>query len=179
MVKMKKNILIVRSVSFQQLDKNLTEIVKRFPAADFQFHLLTHGHGLPQAETYTVLTELIDYQSRQNFSFFHVPEGLKKNRANMGAPYEAIIVPMTNKTGVGFLNVLVMTLRIPTHTIYICNLVSEIQEITKRAILKQMVRSFFFSIWAGVLVLPLAVMILPFICLFLGLRRARGRHIKG
>lgn len=168
---MKKTILIIRSVSFQQLDKNLTEIVKRFPTTEYEYHLLTHGHGLAQAETYTVLTEAIDYDSRQNFSYFHIPPPLKHKNRHTTPPYEAIIVPVTNKTGVGFLNVLTMVLRIPSHTIYICNLVSEIQEISRGAIHRQLFGALGFSFLAGILAIPFSLVTLPAILCYLSLHR--------
>ncbi len=168
---MKKKVLIVRSVSFQQLDQNMTEIVNRFPVQDYSIHLLTHGHGMEQARTYTAVSEILDYESRKNFSFFHLPGRLKKKDINYSGPYEAIIVPVTNKTGTGFLNVLAMAGRIRSHSIYICNLISEMREISRKEILGQMIKSFFFSFLAVLMAVPLAVTALPVVLVSLGKQR--------
>lgn len=154
---MTKQALIIRSVSFQQLDRNLVAIGKRFGSRGdgFRLHLLTHSHGTGRARSYSDIEEIIDYGSLKNFSFFHVPAVLKRER------YDAVIVPVTNKSGVGFLNVLAMTLRIKCTRIYICNLTSDIWEITRGNIRFKAVRAFFLSILAALLALPGMVLAVP------------------
>ncbi|MCP5049377.1 MAG: hypothetical protein GY940_19560 [bacterium] len=179
---MKKRVLIIRSVSFQQLDKNLNAIVKRFPADEFQFHLLTHSHGIERARTYSALSEIVDYESRKNFTPFHVPRRLRKNVKNQTdhqnkSSYEAIIVPVTNQTGTGFLNVLAMTLRIPARSIYICNMVSDIREISRKKVLAQVAKSSLFSCLAALITLPVAVLGLPLLLFSLG-KRKEGKRLR-
>jgi hypothetical protein len=166
-----KNILIIRSVSFQQLDQNLAALVKSFPPAEHEFHLLTHGHGMERARTYDALSVIIDYQSRKNFSVFHIPPSLSKRTLKKGESYEAIIVPVTNKTGLGFLNVLAMTLRIPSKTIYICNMVSELLGTPRIGIVIQVMKASFFSLLSGVMALVTGVVMLPFLLIRLMFRK--------
>jgi hypothetical protein len=166
--RMKKKVLIIRSVSFQQLDKNLEKIEKQFPVSrgEWECHLLTHDHGTRRAASYKAISQIIAYGSRRNFTFFHLPPGLRKTRKDNSRRsrkpgYEAVVVPVTNKTGAGFLNVLAMTLRIPSASIYICNLTSDIWKVSRRKIVFQVVKSSWFSLLSVVLVLPLMIFILP------------------
>lgn len=161
---MKKKVLIIRSVSFQQLDKNLEKIEKQFPVfgGEWECHLLTHDHGTRRAASYKAISQIIAYGSRRNFTFFHLPLRLRKSRKN----YEAVVVPVTNKTGAGFLNVLAMTLRIPSASIYICNLTSDIWKVPRKKIVFQVVKSSLFSLLSVVLVLPLVVFFLPVLGFF-------------
>jgi len=165
---MKKTILIIRSVSFQQLDKNLTAIARQFPTTHYRFQLLTHSHGIDRARSYTAISDLIDYDSPGNFSFFHLPRSLKRKEMKARKQsYEAIIVPVTNITGTGFLNVLALTLRIRTKKIFICNLVSDIRETSKVAILRQILTAGISSLLAAVATVPLAVIALPYLLISL------------
>ena len=164
---MKKKILIIRSVSFQQLDKNLNALVKEFPAHQYELHLLTHGHGMERAKTYKALSKIIDYSSRKNFTFFHLPTLLHKK-------YDAIIIPVTNTTGTGFLNVQALALRIPARKIYICNMVSRIWEISQSRILMDMFKGFVFTVFSLALTLPAALILVPPLLLGLLFRKVKG-----
>jgi hypothetical protein len=155
------------------LDKNLEKIEKQFPVSrgEWECHLLTHGHGTQRALSYKAISQIIAYGSRSNFTFFHLPPGLRKTGKDNGdrnrkPGYEAIIVPVTNKTGAGFLNVLAMTLRIPSGSIYICNLTSEMWKVSRRKIVFQVIKSSLFSLLSIVLALPLVVFILPVLGFF-------------
>lgn len=158
---MKKNVLIIRSVSFQQLDKNIIRIKEAEAFAgpdsiDWAFYLLTHSHGTNRARKYETLSGIFDYRSRKNFSFFHIPKKLAKEK------FHAVIVPVTNKTGAGFLNVFLMTLRLKTKKIYCCNLVSDIWEIPRLKIIFQLFRSMLFSLVSLVLTF-ISLLLLPFL----------------
>jgi hypothetical protein len=146
-------------VSFQQLDKNMIRVKEMFPGAEFC--LLTHSHGVNRAGKYEMLSDVFDYRNRENFSFFFIPRELKGER------FDAVVVPVTNKTGAGFLNVFLLALRLKglrPGTIYCCNLVSDIWPIPGRKIIFQAGRSFFFS--AAALVLGfVSILILPFLLL--------------
>ena len=176
---MKKKILVIRSVSFQQLDKNLAAIETQFPISEgeYEIHLLTHAHGIPHAQSYTAVSHIIDYGSRGNFSFFHLPRCLKRSKSTLPTGYEAIVVPVTNMSGAGFLNVLLMSLRIPAASIYICNLVSEMWKVPRRQILFRAFKSLFYSLLAAASVLPLLIffiVIFPFFLLFRGTGKKKG-----
>ncbi|MCX6582974.1 MAG: hypothetical protein NT166_22585 [Candidatus Aminicenantes bacterium] len=155
---MEKKILIIRSVSFQQLDKNLIRIKETFPEPDTMFYLLTHSHGIERAQKYRLLSEIIDYQSRKDFSFFRLPKRLKKEK------FYAVIVPVTNKTGAGFLNVFAMALRIKTEKIYRCTTGSDIRQTPRKEIVSRLLKATFFSAIAFILTLGALVM-LPFLIL--------------
>ena len=155
---MKKKLLVIRSVSFQQLDKNLEAIETNFPVSNgsWEFHLLTHAHGVQRAKSYQAISRIIDYGSRKNFTVFHLPQCLKKKKE----VYDGVMVPVTNKTAVGFLNVLVMALRIPSASIYICNLTSRIWKISRKKILLQALKSCIFSFLSLVFIIPFLVIFL-------------------
>lgn len=149
-----KRVLIIRSVSFQQLDKNLAAVRNYFP--DAELHLLTHSHGLKRAETYEELSRIIDYGSRKNFSARHMPSSILK-----GQKYDAVVVPATNKTGTGFLNVLGAALKTGAEKIYMCNLVSEIWEVKRRTIISRRWWSVVLSVVSAILTVPLFLLMLP------------------
>jgi hypothetical protein len=140
------------------LDKNLIRIEETFPAADTTFHLLTHSHGIERAGKYEIFSEIIDYQSRKDFSFFHLPKRLKKEK------FHAVIVPVTNKTGAGFLNVFAMALRIKAEKIYRCNPASEIRQVHRKKIITRLLKATFFSALAFILTLS-SLITLPFLIL--------------
>ncbi len=158
--KHEKKILIIRSVSFQQLDKNIVRIKEAFPdSMDGAFYLLTHSHGLNRARKYETLAGIIDYQGRKNFSLFHIPKKLAKEK------FHAVIVPVTNRTGAGFLNVFLMALRLKTQKIYCCNLVSDLWEIPRKKIILHLLRASLFSlvssIFSFIFILFLPLLIVP------------------
>lgn len=164
---MGKKILIIRSVSFQQLDKNLGPLKEMFAAPDTIFYLLTHAHGIERAGQYGLFTEIIDYETRKNFSFFHMPRRLKEEI------FEAVIVPVTNKSGAGFLNVFLAVLRMKTKSIYGCTPASDIWVISRPQIFSRLLKATFFSAIAFVFTLG-SLLILPFMILyFLYLRKCR------
>lgn len=155
---MEKKILIIRSVSFQQLDKNLDRIKETFPEPDTIFYLLTHSHGIERAGKYRLLSEIIDYQSRKDFSFFHLPKRLKKEK------FHAVVVPVTNKSGAGFLNVFAMALRIKAEKIYRCTPGSDIRRTPRKEIFYRLFKATFYSALAFILTLG-SLLILPFLIL--------------
>lgn len=165
----KKQALIIRSVSFQQLDSNIKAIVQEF--SGYEFHILTHSHGVHASKNYESVSNVIDYSSRKNFSVFHLPHGLPPDKSGR---YDAVIVPVTNKTGAGFLNVLLLALRIPTKQIYICNLVSDIRKISKGYIIRWLIRSCLFRFVAAILSIPLFLVFIPGFLIFLLINRKRG-----
>jgi hypothetical protein len=77
------------------------------------------------------------------------------------------VVPVTNKTGAGFLNVFLLALRLKgsgAGKIYCCNLVSDIWPVPGGKIVFQSLRSLFFS--AAALVLGfVSILILPVLLL--------------
>jgi len=170
---MKNKILVIRSVSFQQLDKNIKEIVKQFPG--HEIHLLTHSHGITGAKSYTSIANIIDYGSRKNFSMFHIPTELKNFKKESNDLYEAVVVPVTNLSGAGFLNVFLMSLRIPSRSIWGCNLVSKLWKIQAKTIALKAFKAIFSLIISAVLTIPFLILFLPVLFVFhLGSRFSRS-----
>lgn len=167
----KKKLLVIRSVSFQQLDKNILRILERFPVSEYDYSLLTHTHGTNRARKYEMVTEILDYGSRGNFSFFHIPSALKGKR------FDTVVVPVTNITGTGFLNVLSMTLRLKTGNVSICNLVSEFRPVSRIKILSGWAAAFLYTLAAG-LGTVLLIALLPLI-LLVGMLRSSGEKKAG
>lgn len=168
---MEKKILIIRSVSFQQLDKNLIQVKETFLAADTTFYLLTHSHGIERAGKYGMFSEIIDYQSRKDFSFFHLPQRLKKEK------FHAVIVPVTNKTGAGFLNVFAMALRIKAEKVYCCTPASDIRQAPRKEIISKLLKATFFSALAFIFTM-VSLVILPFLILYALLLRKSPRDTQ-
>jgi hypothetical protein len=153
---MMKEILIIRSVSFQQLDKNLPVIKERY--RDYKISVLTHEHGALLAQKYRDVDTVYIYPFREGF--------LYKNKANAinDKNFAAVIVPVANITGAGFFNVLKFSLSIKTEQRVICNVISAMNEIKPAAIRLTGIRNGIISALSmtltGVMALPL-VLFLP------------------
>lgn len=144
-------VLIIRSSSFQQLDKNMPEIVRRFP--DCRISLLTHEHGVQPARKYRELDHIYVYPHTASFH--------PRRRAPelSGKAFDAVIVLVANLSGSGFLNVLRFTLTIRAKRHYLCNLVSDIQEVTSASIRLKHALNMCYKALAGcatVIMMPLA-----------------------
>lgn len=113
-----KKLLIIRSVSFQQLDTNLKTIKEEFPK--HEIHLLTHEHGEKLAKKYKDIKKIWIYPYKQGFGYNKRCKELKKER------FDDLIVPCTNLSGTGFMNVFLFSLTIPAKR-YWCNMISEIK----------------------------------------------------
>lgn len=121
-----RRLLIIRSASFQQLDKNLASIRARFPA--HEIHLLTHEHGRRLAEKYAVVDRVLIYPKEGPFSAVGGSTGLTQGN------YEDLVVLVSNLSGAGFTNVFEFAAALPGDHIHQCNLVGEIREIPRDAI---------------------------------------------
>ncbi|HUC91995.1 MAG TPA: hypothetical protein VMS09_08200 [Paenibacillus sp.] len=128
-----REVLIVRSVSFQQLDKNLPAIKSRFP--DCRLSILTHEHGVKLAEKYADIHQVYAYPVKGGFSCFRQAKGLR------GKSFDAVVIPVGNLTGLGFFNVLMFTLRISAPQRWVCNLVSDIRQIRTGTILRMGIKN--------------------------------------
>ena len=148
-----KEILIIRSVSFQQLDKILPTIKERFP--DHKISVLTHEHGAPLARKYKDVETVYIYPYRGGFQY--------KDKANeiSGKIFDAVIIPVANITGAGFFNVLKFSLSIKTGRRMICNVTSEMKEVKPAAIRLIGVRNGIFSalsmVLTGLIAVPLVI----------------------
>jgi hypothetical protein len=117
-----KKLLIIRSASFQQLDKNFAQILDAFPG--HEIHMLTHEHGARLARKYSSLEKVLIYPHQGAFSAVSKPTGVE------GESYDEILVPVANMTGCGFTNVFQFAAGLPSSSIHMCNLVGEISTVT-------------------------------------------------
>lgn len=159
-----QEVLIIRSASFQQLDKNLPEIVRRFPGC--RISLLTHEHGVQPASKYRELDRIYVYPHTASFH----PRGRAPELS--GKTFDAVIVPVANLSGSGFLNVLRFALTIRSKRYYVCNLVSEIREASPASIRVKHALNLFYAVLAGCASAAAA----PFAALYL---LARWRSLTG
>lgn len=152
-----KNILIIRSVSFQQLDLNLPAIKEKYD--DCKISLLTHEHGVKLAEKYSDIDKIYVYSYKDGFNISNkVNELSNKN-------FDVVVVPVTNINGGGFFNVLKFSKSINTKERVMCNVISEISSFTMRNIYSLEIKSFlmkFISILATAIISPIVLMILLF-----------------
>jgi ADP-heptose:LPS heptosyltransferase len=148
-----KRLLIIRSASFQQLDQNLPEILKAFPG--YSIHMLTHAHGLEAASKYSSIDKIYTYPYKDSFSRKRKPPEEMKSRS-----FDVVIVPVSNRTGAGFLNVQLFSLTIKAKKRYLCNMISEFKEILPGFLIAKYVQNKLFSILALMLTFLISIPIL-------------------
>lgn len=156
-----KELLIIRSVSFQQLDLNLPEIMKRFPG--YRISILTHEHGVELAKKYKEISHIYVYPYTESFHKKHKVPALKNK------VFDAVIIPVTNITGVGFLNVLAYGLNIRSREYYMCNVVSDISQVSIGMIHSKRAHGALYQGISWAVTLLLSVVMIPVVCI--GLKR--------
>lgn len=117
-----KKVLIIRSVSFQQLDLNMPAIKEKYSPCSIS--LLTHEHGVKLAEKYSDIEKIFTYPYKEGFNIKNKVSSLENEE------FDAVIVPVTNITGSGFFNVLKFSKSIKCKERTMCNVVSEINPFT-------------------------------------------------
>jgi hypothetical protein len=132
-----KKLLIIRSASMQQLDKNLTEIKQKYPS--YEIHMLTHEHSIKLVEKYESIKKIYIYPYKEGFSIKRKVLELKNER------FDIILIPVTNISGAGFFNVLHFSLGLKATKRIICNLVSDMWEVKRRQIYWMKVKSILMS----------------------------------
>lgn len=152
-----KELLIIRSVSFQQLDMNLKEILSTYP--EYKVTLLTHEHGVKLAEKYKEIDEIVVYPYKNSFSYFRPVHELE------GRLMDVVIIPVTNMTGAGFSNVLWFSLTIKARQRVICNLVSQLKGVSGLDIVFLGVKNTLYSVLAGLLSGIVGLISLPYLLL--------------
>lgn len=149
------DVLIIRSVSFQQLDLNL-------PALRTVYHgqrlvLLTHAHGVKLAETYRDIAEVVVYPSDGPFTKAKVPEALKDR------VFDSVVVPVTNSSGAGFFNVLELAFSFNTKEVRQCNVRSEINLVEPKDVKQRRMSHALFSLLAGMAGVLAGIVALPYL----------------
>lgn len=159
-----KNVLIIRSASFQQLDNNFPKLIKTFPK--HKFHMLTHEHGVKLAEKYEKIDQLFVYPYKKSFSIWRRVPALSREK------FDIVIIPVSNLTGRGFLNVVLFSFAINASQRYLCNMVSELKTVKISFLIIKCLERIIISLFSILMILPL---ILPIFCFLL----VRLIQIKG
>lgn len=150
-----KKILIIRSVSFQQLDLNLPEIIKKY--GECEISLLTHEHGVKLAKKYANIDNIYVYPYKGGFSYKNKVKELNDKE------FDIVIVPVTNIDGGGFFNVLKFSKSIKSVKKVMCNVVSEFTEFTMADLYIKQIKNYlyrFISILASIIISPVILIIL-------------------
>jgi len=150
-----KNILIIRSVSFQQLDLNLPAIKEKY--GECKISLLTHEHGVKLAEKYSDIEKIYVYPYKDGFNIVNAVNEL----SNIN--FDVVVVPVTNINGGGFFNVLKFSKSINAKERAICNVISDISSFTMGDIYLLEIRSFLMkviSILATAIISPIVLIAL-------------------
>lgn len=149
-----KELLIIRSVSFQQLDLNLPAIIRKFP--NYNISILTHEHGVNLAKKYNNIKKIYVYKYKESFSFKRKAKNLNNKT------FDILIIPVTNMTGTGFGNVFSFALTIKANKKYMCNLVSNITYITNLKIVSDIITNFIYKILSLILAILSGILLLPY-----------------
>lgn len=152
-----KNILIIRSVSFQQLDLNLPAIKEKYGVC--KISLLTHEHGVKLAEKYSDVEKIYVYAYKNGFNIANKANELSNKN------FDVIVVPVTNINGGGFFNVLKFSKSINAKERVICNVISDISSFTMGDIYLLEIKSFlmkFIAVLGTVIISPIVFIILMF-----------------
>lgn len=136
-----KNILVIRCTNLQHLDKVFSKLRAEFP--DAKTALLTHRHGALQAADYT--ETVIVYPYTENYGF------LRRLKPLNDMNFDAIVVPVGNVSGSGFLNVFLFTLTIKAASRFMCNLPLELKSLSRLKIIGLMLRNSLYTLASGVL----------------------------
>lgn len=158
-----KRILIIRSVSFQQLDLNLPAIKEKYK--EYSISLLTHEHGVKLAEKYSDIDNIYVYPYKEGFKVENKVIELENEQ------FDAVIVPVTNITGGGFFNVLKFSKAINCKERVMCNVISELKSFTMGDLYYLQLKNFFMnlvSILGAIIISPILL-----ICLLYRLRRIK------
>ncbi|WP_222622739.1 hypothetical protein [Paenibacillus sp. PAMC21692] len=151
-----KKALIIRSASFQQLDRNLQDIQKALP--DYSFHMLTHEHGVKLAEKYASIEHIYVYPHKNSFHILNRTPELR------GKTFDMIIIPVTNISGAGFMNVFLFSLSIKASNRYQCNMLSEMKRKNSLSILAMLLLSTVFKLFSilftTILTIPVVLLLL-------------------
>ncbi|PKM82364.1 MAG: hypothetical protein CVU89_05010 [Firmicutes bacterium HGW-Firmicutes-14] len=154
-----QEVLIIRSVSFQQLDKNIKAIREKY--RNCRISLLTHEHGVKLAEKYKNIYRVYVYPYQGSFSYGKPVKELE-NR-----DFDTVIIPVTNISGAGFSNVCLFALTIKAKKYVICNMVSDLREISRAGVFAVVAKNAVISVLASLFTVLIGVVVLPILPLLL------------
>ncbi|URZ00931.1 hypothetical protein [Clostridium felsineum] len=148
-----KKLLIVRSASFQQLDLNLKAIEEKYKG--YEISMLTHEHGVKLAEKYNDIKNIYVYRYKESFKKGNSVKEIENIK------FDVIIVPVTNISGAGFFNVFKYALSINGDKIVMCNVVSELKDVSVSSLYVMRISNFIFRIVAFLITGVLGVILTP------------------
>ena len=155
---MKNKILLIRSVSMQQLDKNLPDIYKSFP--DHELYILTHSHNIKNCKKYKGIRSILDYKKKGSFNPFYIDKDLINEK------FDTVIFFVSNIEGHGFLNVSLLAQRLTSRSVLRCNLNSKIKRITKIQTFLALLKTSLIFPLSAILSIPLIPINLFFLILY-------------
>ncbi len=138
--------LVIRAVNFQMLESAIDFIKRKF-GEKFEIYLLTHPHSLERAESMGIFKKVYSYERKGNFSVFFIHEILKRKK------FDFIFIPLSNKRGYGFLNVLLFSLRLKAKHRFLVLPDGNIHKIGRWKILFLIVKNFFYG-FISILITP-------------------------
>lgn len=150
-----QNVLIIRSVSFQQIDLNLKAICEKYK--DSKINMLTHEHGVKLAEKYSVINDIYVYPYKSGF------ESRNRVKELQNSKFDVVIVPVTNLSGVGFFNVLKYALTVKADKIVMCNVISDLKEINRFSIYVMEAKNCLFKFVAAIFTIIFGILSAPFL----------------
>ncbi|MBF0471924.1 MAG: hypothetical protein HQL48_11210 [Gammaproteobacteria bacterium] len=164
-----KRLLLVRSVSLQQLDLILPQLRQRF--AGVEIAVITHAHSVPELTATEGVAEVVVYPYKRPFSpFWRWGERGSALAARLSLhPSEGVVVPVTNHSGYGFLNVLLFALSIPAESRWMFTAGGELEPLAVGKLLLRGVKQLLLATVAllvTVALTPFVLLLLPL--LFLG-----------
>lgn len=113
-------ILLIRSVSFQQMDRQWEAWQKRFSGAEW--YILTHAHGEVVAGRYEGVQRVFVYPWKSPFCWYRPAPCLQ------GESFDCVVVPFSNTSGAGFGNVMLFALTVRAKRRLSCNLSGQWRE---------------------------------------------------
>lgn len=134
------DILIIRSTSNQHLALALRRLRREYPQGNMD--VLTHAHCVESIGELDGVRDILPYPPSQYFTPFLLPVLKKK--------YPVVVVPVSNLTGSGYENVLLLALRLKKEKILLCNLGGELIPLSTQTILA---RTFRFLLFVPIAVL--------------------------
>ena len=123
-------ILIIRSTSNQHLALVVRRLKEEYPQGNMD--ILTHAHSVESIGELDGVRDILSYPPSQYFTPFLLPV-LKKN-------YSLVVVPVSNLTGSGYENVLLLALRLKKEKILLCNPGGELIPLPTKTILARTFR---------------------------------------
>jgi hypothetical protein len=145
-----KNILVIRCTNLQHLDKVFMKLKAEFPGA--RAALLTHRHGALQAEAYT--ETVVVYPYTENYGFLRSLKSLDDMN------FDAVVIPVGNISGSGFLNVFMFALTIKAASRFTCNLALALTPLSKTKIIALLLRNGIYTAISGALTIAAGAVLL-------------------